>query len=286
MPVCSREGGSRVLLCAALVLALISPNAFCQTDSPLRLQAAAPKADLKLPEFEVASVKPNMKGGIAGFQTFPGGRIRCEYCRLEWLIMFAFDIQSYQITGGPAWMHEAAYSIDAEPPASSESARHNPPSLYSPLDEEQRLMLQALLIGRFQLKFHRENRTGQVYVLTKGGGALKLKPPKDATLDPWVGSIVGGGGIDGDGILGQNISMPFLAVDLSRYLEHPVLDETGLKGSFDFKYQIADYNPNLDMQDFVGSILTSLKGIGLNLKSNKGPVETIVIDHVERPSAN
>jgi uncharacterized protein (TIGR03435 family) len=75
-------------------------------------------------------------------------------------------------------------------------------------------------------------------------------------------------------------------VRLSRYFECPILDETGLKGSFDFKYQIVDYDPNLDKQDLVGSILTSLKGIGLNLKSAKGPVETVVIDHVERPSAN
>jgi uncharacterized protein (TIGR03435 family) len=199
--------------------------------------------------------------------------------------MFAFDVQPYQVAGGPGWIHEAAFSIDAEPPASSESARLNPPSPYSPLSEEQRLMLRALLIDRFQLKFHRENRTGQVYVLAKGSGALNLQPPKDVNGDPWVGSNAGGG-LNGDGIAGQNISMPLLAVRLGRYLEHPVLDETGLKGSFDFKFQIPDYDQNQDAQDFVGSILTSLKGIGLNLKSTKGPVETIVIDHVEGPSAN
>ena len=285
MPVCCRKGRSRVLLCAALVLALISPNAFCQTGTSLRPQAAAPEADRKLPEFEVASVKPNTKGGVAGFQTFRGGRIRCEYCRLEWLVMFAFDVQSYQVAGGPGWIREGAYSIDAEPPASSESATLNPPSPYSPLGEEQRLMLRAMLIDRFQLKFHRENRTGQVYALTKGSGALKLQPPKDANTDPWVGSNAGGG-INGDGISGLNISMPKLALRLSRYFECPVLDETGLKGSFDFKYQIPDYNQNQDAQDFIGSIITSLKGIGLNLKSTKGAVEIIVIDHVERPSAN
>jgi len=285
MPVCCREGISRVLLFAALVLSLISPNAFCQTDTPLQPRAVAPEADRKLPEFEVASVKPNTKGGFPGVQTFPGGRVRCEYCRLEWLVMFAFNVQSYQVAGGPGWIHEDAYSIDAEPPASSESARLNPPSPYSPPSEEQRLMLQALLIDRFQLKFHRENKIGQVYVLTQGGGALKLQPPKDANARRWVGSIAGGF-INGDGILGQNVSMPSLAVRLSRYFECPILDETGLKGSFDFKYQIVDYDPNLDKQDLVGSILTSLKGIGLNLKSAKGPVETVVIDHVERPSAN
>ena len=276
----------RVLLCAALALDFTPTGAFCQTSAPPQPPTVAPETTPKLPEFEVASVKPNPKGGVAGFNTYPGGRIRCEFCRFEWLVMFAFDLQPHQVVGGPEWILVDGYSIDAKPPATSESAKLNPPSPYSPLSDEQRLMLQALLIDRFQLKFHRENRTGQVYALTKGTGTLKLYPPKDPSYPAWIGSVYNAGGLSGDGMRGQNISMSQLALDLSRYLEHPVLDETGLKGSFDFKYQISDYNPNLDMQDFVGSILTSLHGIGLNLKSTKGPVETIVIDHVERPSAN
>jgi len=276
----------RVLLCAALALDFTPTGAFCQTSAPPQPPAVAPEITPKLPEFEVASVKPNPKGGVAGFNTYPGGRIRCEYCRFEWLVRYAFDLQPYQIVGGPEWIHVDGYSIDAKPPATSESAKLNPPAPYSPLSDEQRLMLQALLIDRFQLKFHRENRTGQVYELIKGTGTLKLFPPKDPINPGWVGSVHNPGGLSGDGMRGQNISMSQLALNLSRYLEHPVLDKTGLEGSFDFEYQLPENDQNLDSQGYIGSIFSSLHGIGLNLKSTKGPVETIVIDHVERPSAN
>ena len=92
--------------------------------------------------------------------------------------------------------------------------------------------------------------------------------------------------LNGDGIAGKNISMPLLAMRLSRSLQHPVLDETGLTDSYDFKYQFPDYDPHQDAQAFISSIVTSLQSIGLNLKSSKGPLETIVIDQIERPTAN
>jgi uncharacterized protein (TIGR03435 family) len=280
-----REARVRALLTAALALNLAAPIALCQIAASPQPQAAAPEPNRKLPEFEVASVKPNPRGGVAGVQTYPGGRVRCQFCMPAWLMMAAFDVQSYQIAGDPEWIHREGYSIDAEPPASSESAKLKPPSPNSPLSQEQRLMLQAPLIDRFQLRFHRESRTSQIYLLTRGDRALKLQPPKDANADPWAGSVAEGA-LNGDGIAGKNISMPLLAMRLSRFLQHPVLDETGLTGSFDFKYQFPDYDPHQDMQASMSSIVTSLQAIGLNLKSTKGPVEMIVIDQVERPTAN
>jgi len=77
--------------------------------------------------------------------------------------------------------------------------------------------------------------------------------------------------------------MPQLAARLSGYLDRPVLDQTGLNGSYDFKYEYAtdDAAP-----DVVSCIFASVQGIGLKLRSAKGPVQSIVIDHVERPSEN
>ena len=72
----------------------------------------------------------------------------------------------------------------------------------------------------------------------KGSGKLKLHPAKDKSGFPRVGSNIGGA-LNGDGIAGKNVSMPLLAIRLSRYLQRPVLDETGLKEAFDFEY---DYN--------------------------------------------
>jgi uncharacterized protein (TIGR03435 family) len=69
-------------------------------------------------------------------------------------------------------------------------------------------------------------------------------------------------------------------------LQRPVRDETGLKGTFDFKFGGSDEAAHQDYQDFVSGVIMSVQGIGLKLKSAKGPVETIVIDHVEQPSPN
>lgn len=85
------------------------------------------------------------------------------------------------------------------------------------------------------------------------------------------------------GIRGENISTPQLAARLSRFFEHPVLDQTGLQGAFDFEYRTGDENNDADIPSF---LLEAMKGIGLKLESGKGQIETIVIDHAEQPSAN
>jgi uncharacterized protein (TIGR03435 family) len=77
--------------------------------------------------------------------------------------------------------------------------------------------------------------------------------------------------------------MELLAVRLSRYLERPVLDQTGLDGSFDFAYEYAADDPNPDV---VSSILASLRALGLKLEPAMGPVPMVVIDGVEKASGN
>ena len=143
-------------------------------------------------------------------------------------------------------------------------------------------MLQSLLIERFQLKYHRETREDPVYLLEKGNKALKLVDSKDKNVYPWAGGL-GGGGIMGDGLAGVNESMEDLAKRLGRYLGRPVLDRTGLSGSFDFRteYSAGDARP-----DVITMILVSVQDIGLKLKASRGPVEIIVIEAVDKPSAN
>ena len=232
----------------------------------------------QLPSFEAATIKPAL-GGIAGFATSSGGRMKCAFCNLDMLLIFAFDVQPYQIVGAPDWGHHEGYNIVAIPPDSSELRNLKLSSPTNALTSEQREMIQSLLIERFQLKFHRDSKIGAVYVLTRGSGELKLHDPKDKGSSPgvWMAS---------DGLVGQNASMPLLAVHLSSILQRPVLDETGLSGSFDFKSAFLGVDPKAEYQDIVASILTSVQELGLKLKSAKGPVETIVIDHIERPSPN
>ena len=254
----------------------------------------AKSQDAKVPaqqraEFEVASVKPTdpkSRGGFIGCRTYPGGRVAISHYTLAMLIEWAFDVQPFQVSGGPAWMrdYQYRYEIEAVPPSTSKSSKANPSTPKAPLNEEQREMLQSLLIDRFQLQFHRETRQGPVYLLTLGKGTPKLTEVdhKERGEFEWVGSVADRG-INGDGLAGKNISMPVLAQRLSPYLLKPVIDQTGLTGYFDFRIE---YAKDEAQPDVVSCILTSLQGIGLKLKPSQGPVETIVIDHAEKPSAN
>jgi uncharacterized protein (TIGR03435 family) len=238
------------------------------------------------PAFEVASVKPSTpQTRTLGIYTFPGGRITGENRTLQNLMEEAFSVQDFQIAGGAKWVREDRYDFEAKPPASSKASKLNPLNSKLPPNGEQRQMLQTLLVDRFHLKYHRETKDGPVYLLVKGNNKLQLQDSKDKNEFPWVGNSNGGGAIFGNGIAGINISMPLLATRLSRYLARPVLDQTGLEGSFDFKFEYP-LPPDDQHPDVIASIITSIQGIGLKLQAAKGPIETIVIDQAEKPSAN
>jgi uncharacterized protein (TIGR03435 family) len=198
------------------------------------------------------------------------------------LIQEAFDLEPFQIQGGPEWLSNLRYDIVARPPAGSNSSKARPPYPKAPPSEEQREMLQALLMDRFHLQFHRAVKQGPTYVLVRGSKPLKLRPANDITEFPWVGDTVGGM-IVGNGVAGINVSMPLLCKRLSRYLEHPVYDATGLTGSFDFR---VEYSSDRENPDVIGCILASMENVGLRLKPAKGQVEYLVIDHAGKPSDN
>jgi uncharacterized protein (TIGR03435 family) len=250
------------------------------TAQPQRLEAT-----MKLPVFEFSSVAPTNvtpKGLKPAIFAGPGGEVRAQSMTLGALLRCAFDVQPFQIVGGPEWIHRDLFDIVARPPATAQAGDLSTLSPNNPLTDQQRLMLQSLLISRFQLAFHREYRTGQIYVLEKERGRVKMHAPKDSGTPPWVGSNVGTG-INGDGLVAKNVSMPVLAVRLSRYLQGPVEDRTGLKDSYDFKAEYWNNNPTSD-ELLVNSITKSLAEVGLKLESSTGPVSTIVVDDAERPA--
>jgi len=143
-------------------------------------------------------------------------------------------------------------------------------------------MLQTLLAERFKLAFHSESKDRPVYLLTRGKGELKLREPKNKNEYSWAGSASGGGPFE-NGIAGINISMAQFAKRLTAPLGRPVLDRTGLTGAYDFKYE---YTSDDQSRDVIASILASIRGLGLKLEPSTAPVEIIVIEHAEKPSAN
>jgi len=264
---------------AVIWLACAAASALAQGNSgPVQAQTAP--ADL--PQFEVASVRPSGPNGreLNGLRTYPGGRIVGKGARVQYLIMVAFNLERFQIVGGPGWtdlVTGQGFDIQAVPPADSNSAHSNPAFSVDPPDDEECRMLQALLIDRFQLKFHFETREGQIYLLERGKGKLNLQPPKDKSAYPWAG------GDYRTWYGGKNISMPKLAERMGNWLGRPVIDRTGLSGSFDFDYKTSA--PDNDA-DITGFLLATMKALGLDLKAGKGSIETIVIDHIEQPSPN
>jgi uncharacterized protein (TIGR03435 family) len=233
------------------------------------------------PVFEVASIKlSNPTAGMVGVFTYPGGGVFFGHMTLQFLVCVALRLQDYQVSGGPAWSRETQYDIETRVPAASESAKLNAPRFRDPMNAEQREMLLSLLADRFQLKFHNENNEGPVYFLLKGDKALKLIEPASKDAYPSVGSA---GKISGTGIRAENASMPLLAERLCYYLGRPVIDQTGIKGSFDFEYL---YDPDDAHPDVVSTTITSVEEIGLKLKSGKAPVQRVVIEQAEKPSPN
>ncbi len=232
--------------------------------------------------FDVATIKPS-NSQVVGIFTYPGGRVEALHCTLRTLLLEAFQIQSFQLSGGPAWMDGDAFDVVAKPAADTETAKLNPASPKVSLNGDQRQMLQTLLIERFGLKFHHAAKEAPVYLLMRNDKELKLQAPKDPEDFPWVGGVDGGGIAWPTGMSGRNISMPQMAVRLARYMGRPVVDQTGLTGSYDFHYATGTTDMEADIPD---SIITSLNALGLKLSAGKAQVDAIVIERAEKPSAN
>jgi uncharacterized protein (TIGR03435 family) len=257
------------------------------------------------------------------YEDSPGRFSQCGSLASFIQTAYAFSEQSakrqlhikLQIIGGPAWIGSFSnlYDITAKAngPASSEQ-------MSGP-------MLQMLLENRFKLRIHRETRQLSVYTLTVAKGGTKLKPLKEGSCPPPEaappatasarenakalseairGKKVAGAPekcpaewVDGNGpntsvdIHGE--SMAEFAVTLSR-MDHPVIDQTGLKGLFDIHLKFAHDEPGESPNsaapahgDWGVSIFAAMQQqLGLKLSPATGPVEVLVIDHAERPSEN
>jgi hypothetical protein len=143
---------SRKLLLAGVGIAAVAgPVAFGLMNAPQISAQSPPTANGALPSFEVASVKPYdiNSGSHMGIYTYPGGRVVAGYCTVKMLMECAFDVQPFQVSGGPEWINHIKYDINAIPPSSSPASKLNPPNPKVQPNEEQRQMLQSLLMDRF-----------------------------------------------------------------------------------------------------------------------------------------
>lgn len=273
----SFKKSSASLLCALILTPLTAPT-------------QAQTATEKLPTFEVATIKPvDLSHRSPGTNVYPGGRIRINSIPLKTLICVAFNVGGWQLSGGEDWMNKDEYDIEAKPaettPPTTYNLRH---SNYGIEDERLRQMLQSLLIDRFQLKVHRETTTGLVYVLEKSGKPIPLVPTTEKYAKNYGEGYGGEVAFAGNKLGLYNTSMPQLVWFAGNViLHHPVLDRTGLDGSFDFTRTIVSVSDDPpSATNYEDKFQLFIQEIGLKLTKSTGPVQTFIIDHAEKPSPN
>jgi uncharacterized protein (TIGR03435 family) len=234
-----------------------------------------------LPQFEAASVKPSEPGNVRGstFELLPGGGVRIRNGTLRAILETAYDIREFQILEGPVWVNSERYDILANGPDGPQIGAGNPPEDVTSI----RLRLQALLAQRFKLEVHRETRDLPEYALEVAKNGSKLVGDDAAHMSQTAGIQRSCGKMTA-----TNTTTTNLTVYLARQLDRPVLDRTNLTGRYSFQLQwTPDAGPCPDTPDGSPSIFTALQEqLGLKLESTKGPVDSLIIDHAERPDAN
>jgi uncharacterized protein (TIGR03435 family) len=281
---------------------------FCFARFP-EVHAKSPQTNLeRLPSFEVSSIKANhsVEGRSAIGAPSPD-RFTVTNTSLRRIIEYAYNIQDFQLLGAPAWINSENYDIEAKIENSLAEKLQTLPR--DQRAEQIRLMIQSLLAERFQLEVSHGTKEFPIYALVVKKSGSKLKPtelpPLDSPAAP-TGVLQGrqrtvrnmttnAGAITQIIMKGQTVAT--LADLLSLELGRLVRDETGLKGEYDFTLK---WTPeNLTANGDPGSAATTSpdsagqtifeaieEQLGLKLESRKGPVYSISINHVERPSRN
>lgn len=216
----------------------------------------------------------------------PGGRFNASNLTAKQLIEQAYGVRDFQLSGAPGWADSEHYDIEAK--ADTEG----------PLTREQiKVMVQALLADRFQLKIHKESKELPMYALVVGKNGPKLKESTSERSSLRLGRGM---------LTAEKVSVEMFAGELARQVGRSITDKTGLKGNYDFKLEWTpdaseSFGPNgagpgpgpggpdaPPPPDPNGPTLFTAvqEQLGLKLESTKGPVEILVIDHIDRPSAN
>lgn len=245
----------------------------------------------QFPEFKVATIKPvdpKASSILVGADVEPGGTVKLSGFSLKGMIQVAFDVSTWQITGGEAWMEKDRYNLVGQPPdAVRQSMPNTRHTVVSIQDRQLREMLQTLLIQRFQLKIHHITQTGKVYFLERTGKKLALLPVKPVSADT-SSPQSGFGSIEIYGRRGiYSTTMPQLARFASTIVHRPVSDHTGLTGAFNFLAVPADQqDSNVYQTEPISSLMNLLNDMGLKLEPGKGQAEMLTIDSAQQPSPN
>jgi uncharacterized protein (TIGR03435 family) len=226
--------------------------------------------------FDVASVKLNTSGGLGVSMRTKNGLLTTTNAPVLVMIQQAFQVKDFQVSGGPGWLASERYDVEAKMERNDIS------------DDNLWLSLQPLLIERFHLKFHRETKQMPVFALTVMKGGPKFSAHKESAEgkdQQRVGVSIGSGK---GKLTATKTTIARFCDSLGHQVDRIVVDNTGLKGEYDITMEWAPENHEGSAGvDAGANIFEALQDqLGLKLESTKGPVEAIVVDSAERPSAN
>jgi uncharacterized protein (TIGR03435 family) len=240
------------------------------------------------PEFEVATIKPSDPNQtLSAYSVNDSGMLITHNLTVVDLIKFAYNVNPRQISGAPAWAEFDKFDITAKP---------DKPGI--PNGDQLAPMVQKLLADRFGLVIRREKKELSAYVITVAKGG-----PKIAKAEPSPITLAGFSGRPSLGVSVRNATMAQFAANLQSRLDGPVVDQTGLgdqRYNFVLKWTVdaalLNQNlggapppnaPQLSDADRPPDLFTAMQQqLGLQMKSGKALVGVLVIDKVEKPSAN
>jgi len=232
--------------------------------------------------FEVASITPCPPGtpapplehaGMAEF-TSPGGRFRASATSLTFLLEWAYGIQPSQHSGGPSWIGTDRYDIVAKAEGDA-------------TDAQMKLMVQTLLAERFKLKLRRERKELSAYVVSVGKTAPKLFPPKDGEIHALRFATQMGPNQKPVSyrVIATRFTLTQLTDIFARQMESIFVNQTGLDGEYDFTLELTPDEERPNPVDPSLLITAMREQLGLTLKSQKVPVDFLVIDSAEKVAA-
>lgn len=239
-------------------------------------QAAIP--DSKLPVYDAVVIKPNTSGSGSSRLDSNTDLYNATNVSLKTLLQDAYNVKPDMITGVPKAMESAHFDMQAkviEPDL----------DVLKKLDGDQRrAMRRAILLDRFQLQVHTEVKTLPVYEMSvaKEGPKFKVSTSTGNGSSTHTHNIPHGTELNA-----RNVTMASFAATLYSEVHRTVLDKTGLTGKYDIDMKWSPDDASTPDPDAGPSVYTALQEqLGLKLQSAKGPVEILVVDHVEMPSAN
>jgi bla regulator protein BlaR1 len=262
------------LFAAAILLSASCACAQLKHEGPAKLVALSQT----VPPYDVASVRINNSGASSYSLNFHDESLDARNVPLEYIIEFAYDVPPDRVNGIPGPLKDQHFDIDAKVVPADGS---KPPST-SASEDQAKLIL--LLADRFHLKVHVEPKIMPVYdlVVAKGGPRVKLSQDELENSNWNVirqdTSLV---------LTSKGASIADLAAAVSDQVHRPIIDKTSLTGHADITLKWSDDVAAQQGGPDVVSIFTAIEDqLGLKLASSKGPVDTLVIDHAEMPSAN